>query len=69
MTPATQYREACVTAREFEPGELVEVHYAGDAIEWFDIKTGSIHKAWVFVAGLGFSQLLARRCRSQSRYR
>jgi transcriptional regulator with XRE-family HTH domain len=53
-----QYREASVTAREFEPGERVEVDYAGDAIEWFDIKTGVIHKAWVFVAGLGFSQLL-----------
>jgi hypothetical protein len=33
-----QYREATVTAREFEAGE--------------------IHKAYVFVSGLGFSQLL-----------
>ena len=53
-----QYREASVTAREFEPGECVEVDYAGDPIEWIDIKTGEIRKAWVFVAGLGFSQLL-----------
>ena len=27
------------------PGERVEVDYAGDPIEWFDIKTGEIHKA------------------------
>lgn len=53
-----QYREATVTAREFEPGERVEVDYAGDPIEWMDLKTGEIHKAYVFVAGLGFSQLL-----------
>ena len=30
-----QYREASVTAREFEPGERVEVDYAGDPIEWY----------------------------------
>ncbi len=53
-----QYREASVTAREFEPGERVEVDYAGDPIEWIDIKSGEVRKAWVFVAGLGFSQLL-----------
>jgi hypothetical protein len=53
-----QYREASVTAREFAPGERVEVDYAGDALEWVDLKTGQIHKAYVFVAGLGFSQLL-----------
>jgi transposase len=53
-----QYREASVTAREFTPGERVEVDYAGDTIEWVDLKTGQIHKACVFVAGLGFSQLL-----------
>ena len=53
-----QYREASVTARTFEPGERVEVDYAGDAIEWYEIKTGEIRKAYVFVAGLGFSQLL-----------
>jgi hypothetical protein len=53
-----QYREASVTAREFEPGERVEVDYAGDPIEWIEIKTGEIRRAWIFVAGLGFSQLL-----------
>jgi hypothetical protein len=53
-----QYREASVTAREFAPGERVEVDYAGDPLEWIDLKTGVIHKAFVFVAGLGFSQLL-----------
>jgi hypothetical protein len=36
----------------------VEVDYAGDAIEWLELKTGEIRKAYVFVAGLGFSHLL-----------
>jgi len=53
-----QYRQGSVTAREFEPGERVEVDYAGDAIEWVNFKTGEIRKAYVFVSGLGFSQLL-----------
>lgn len=53
-----QYRQASVTAREFAAGERVEVDYAGDAIEWLDLKTGEIHKAYVFVSALGFSQLL-----------
>jgi len=53
-----QYRQAAVTAREFDAGERVEVDYAGDAIEWVELKTGEIRKAYVFVAGLGFSQLL-----------
>lgn len=53
-----QYRQAAVTARDFDPGERVEVDYAGDALEWIDLSTGEIHKAYVFVAGLGFSQLL-----------
>ena len=53
-----QYRQASVTAREFEPGERVEVDYAGDPLEWIDLKTGEIRKAYIFVAGLGFSQLL-----------
>ena len=39
----------------------MEVDYAGDPIEWFDLKTGEIHQAWVFVAVLGFSQLLYAR--------
>jgi hypothetical protein len=53
-----QCREAGVTARTFEPAERVEVDYAGDAVEWYEVKTGEIHKAYVFVSGLGFSQLL-----------
>jgi len=53
-----QYRDAAVTARDFEPGERVEVDYAGDSIEWIDLSTGEIRKAYVFVSGLGFSQLL-----------
>jgi transposase len=53
-----QYRQAAVTARDFEPGERVEVDYAGDTIEWVELSTGEIRKAYVFVAGLGFSQLL-----------
>jgi transposase len=53
-----QYRQADVTAREFAPGERVEVDYAGDPIEWVELKSGEIRKAYVFVAGLGFSQLL-----------
>jgi hypothetical protein len=56
-----QYRAASVTAREFDPGERVEVDYAGDTIEWVELKSGEIHKAYVFVAALGFSQLLYAR--------
>jgi hypothetical protein len=53
-----QHRQADVTAREFQPGERVEVDYAGDPIEWIEISTGEVRKAYVFVAALGFSQLL-----------
>ena len=53
-----QYRQVSVTAREFEPGERAEVDYAGDAIEWVNFKTGEIRKAYLFVLGLGFNQLL-----------
>jgi transposase len=53
-----QYRQADVTAREFEPGERIEVDYAGDTLEWIELSTGEIRKAYVFVSGLGFSQLL-----------
>jgi hypothetical protein len=42
----------------FRLGERVEVDYAGDTLEWIELKTGEIRKAYVFVAGLGFSQLL-----------
>jgi hypothetical protein len=53
-----QYRDAAVTARDFEPAERVEVDYTGDSIEWVDLSTGEVRKAYVFVSGLGFSQLL-----------
>lgn len=45
-----------VTLREFNPGEYCEVDYAGDKIEWLDIKTGEIHSAHIFVGILCFSQ-------------
>jgi transposase len=56
-----EYRQGSVTAREFDPGERVEVDYAGDPIEWIEVRTGEIRRAWVFVAALGFSQLLYAR--------
>ena len=49
-------KEAAVTLREFEPGERAEVDYAGDKIEWVDLKTGEIFEAVVFLGVLGFSQ-------------
>ena len=51
-------KQASVTARDFAPGERVEVDYAGDPLAWVDVRTGELHQAWVFVAGLGCSQLL-----------
>lgn len=45
-----------VTLREFRPGEHCEVDYAGDRIEWIDMKTGEVHEAHVFVGILCFSQ-------------
>ncbi len=53
-----ELRQATVTAREFDPGERVEVDYAGDPIRWVDLRTGEVRQAVVFVAGLGYSQLL-----------
>ena len=53
-----ELRQATVTARDFAPGERVEVDYAGDPIMWVDLRTGEVREAWVFVAGLGCSQLL-----------
>jgi transposase len=48
--------KATVTLREFSPGEHCEVDYAGDKIEWMDVRTGEIHEAHVFVGILSFSQ-------------
>jgi Mu transposase-like protein len=64
-----QYRAASVTAREFDPGERVEVDYAGDTLEWVELKSGEIRKAYVFVAALGFSQLLYARAAEDMRSR
>ena len=49
-------KEAAITLRDFEPGERAEVDYAGDKIEWVDLKTGEIHEAVVFLGILGYSQ-------------
>ena len=32
--------------------------YAGDTLEWVDLRSGELHEVYVFVAALGFSQLL-----------
>jgi transposase len=48
--------EATVTLREFHAGEHCEVDYAGDKIEWIDMKTGEIHRAHIFLGILCFSQ-------------
>ncbi len=54
-----QYRQASVTAREFDPGERVEVDRTpASRSSGSSSRAGEIRKAWVFVAGLGFSQLL-----------
>ena len=53
-----ELRQATVTLREFEPGERVEVDWAGDRPEWIDLKTGEVHEASVFLGALGFSQLV-----------
>jgi transposase len=50
------YRKAIVVHRFFEAGERCEVDYAGDKIEWIDIKTGEISDCAVFIGILGFSQ-------------
>ena len=47
---------ATVTLREFKPGEYCEVDWAGDKIDWIDLKTGEIRQAHVFVGILCFSQ-------------
>jgi transposase len=46
------------THRQFNPGERVEVDWAGDVIEWLDPRSGRIHKAYIFVGCLGYSQLI-----------
>jgi transposase len=48
--------DSTVTLREFKPGEHCEVDYAGDKIEWIDVRSGEIHQAHVFIGILCFSQ-------------
>lgn len=52
---------ATVTLREFKPGEHCEVDWAGDKIEWIDLKTGELRQAHVFVGILCFSQKIFAR--------
>jgi transposase len=44
--------------RHFNPGERVEVDWAGDVIEWIDPKNAKINRAYIFVGCLGYSQLI-----------
>lgn len=46
------------THRFFNPGERVEVDWAGDVVEWLDPQSGKINKAYIFVGCLGYSQLI-----------
>jgi len=50
------YKKAFVVHRHFDPGERCEVDYAGDKIEWIDVKSGEVKEVVVFVGILGFSQ-------------
>lgn len=53
-----ELKEAGVTLKEFVPGERAEVDWAGDKLEWLDLKTGEVHEVPVFLGALGFSQFL-----------
>lgn len=46
------------THREFNPGERVEVDWAGDIINWTNPADGKVNKAYIFVGCLGYSQLI-----------
>ena len=46
------------THRSFNPGERVEVDWAGDVVEWMDPRTGKINKTYIFVGCCGYSQLI-----------
>ena len=45
------------THRQFNPGERVEVDWAGLVVEWID-HDSKIHKSYIFVSCLGYSQLI-----------
>lgn len=54
-----EYGQETVIHRFFDPGDRCEVDYAGDTIEWMDLrKGGKVRKAYVFAGVLGFSQLI-----------
>lgn len=55
------------THRQFNPGERVEVDWAGDVIEWLDPKDEKINKAYIFVGCLGYSQLIFAKAYSSMR--
>lgn len=46
------------THRIFNPGERVEVDWAGDVITWIDPRDGKPQKTYIFVSCLGYSQLI-----------
>ena len=46
------------THRKFNPGERVEVDWAGDVVTWIDPRDMKPQKAYVFVSCLGYSQLI-----------
>lgn len=62
-----QYRQPTVTIREFAAGDRVEVDYAGWTVPWQHRQSGSVFQAPVFVAALGFSQLVFATCREDAK--
>ncbi|MGZ3805680.1 MAG: IS21 family transposase [Pseudobdellovibrionaceae bacterium] len=60
--PYLKYGE--YTHRQFNPGERVEVDWAGDVVEWIEPKSGKIHKSYIFIGCLGYSQLIFARAYS-----
>lgn len=50
------YKTTTIIHRHFEAGERCEVDYAGDTIEWIDVKSGEVFEASIFIGILGYSQ-------------
>lgn len=55
------------THRQFNPGERVEVDWAGDIIYWTDPRDGKVNKTYVFVGCLGYSQLIFAKAYSSTK--
>lgn len=55
------------THRYFNPGERVEVDWAGDVVEWIEPRSGKINKSYIFVGSLGYSQLIFAKAFSSMR--